>query len=225
MVGWIVPIQASSKRRHEHANSDKSTYKRRDTREKDSDTRDKDKHRVVEDSKSTYKGNNPKPFCKKCHHHHNLAENCRSTSSSKSSSSSSNKDKKDDGKKVKESKKSWNKSKSTASTDKDGEHIIVSKDYDKDIDIDTISYFITSNVIPSPLQPPYDMVENYKTHKRPRDDFCDTININITTSDIDLLHNIFDDEKSTTGTVPFIVVSQTPSIINTLVDSGSLAQI
>ena len=147
-LGWIVPIQASSKRRHEHANSDKSTYKRRDTRNKDSDNRDKDKNRVVEDPKSTYKGNNPQPYCKKCHHHHDLTKNCRSTSSSSSSSSSSNKDKKDDSKKVKEKKNSWNKSKSTAST-KDGENIIVSKDYDKDIDIDNISYFITSNVIPS----------------------------------------------------------------------------
>ena len=36
------------------------------------------------------------------------------------------------------------------------------------------------------------------------------------------MHNIFDDENSTTGTVPIIVVSQTPSIVNTLVDSGSL---
>ena len=45
---------------------------------------------------------------------------------------------------------------------------------------------------------------------------------NITTSDIDLLYNIFDDENSTTGTVSIIVVSQIPSIVNTLVDSGSL---
>ncbi len=222
--GWIVPIQSSSKRRHEHANSDKSTHKRRDTRDtrdKDSDTRDK--NRVVDDSK-TYKGTNPQPFCKKCRHHHDVKKGCRQISSSSSSSSPSSKDKKDkDDKKDNDRKKSWNKPKSnTSSKDKDGENIIVSKDYDKDIDIDSISYFITSNVTPSPLQPPYDMVENYKTHKRPRDIFCDTININITTSDIDLLHNIFDDENNTTGTVPIIVVSQIPSIINTLVDSGSL---
>ena len=36
------------------------------------------------------------------------------------------------------------------------------------------------------------------------------------------MHNIFDDENSTAGTVPIIVVSQTSSIVNTLVDSGSL---
>ena len=93
--GWIVPIKSSSKRRYEHANSDKSTHKRRDDKDKDSDTRDKDKNRVVEDSKSTYRGNNPQPYCKKCKHHHDLTKACRSTSSSSSSSSSSSKDKKD----------------------------------------------------------------------------------------------------------------------------------
>ena len=84
--GWIVPIQSSSKRRHEHAKSDKSTHKRRDTRDtrdKDSDTRDK--NRVVEDPKSTYRGNNPQPYCKKCLHHHDLTKNCRSISSYSSS--------------------------------------------------------------------------------------------------------------------------------------------
>ena len=93
--GWIVPIKSSSKRRYEHTNSDKSTHKRRDDKDKDSDTRDKDKNRVVEDSKSTYRGNNPQPYCKKCKHHHDLTKACRSTSSSSSSSSSSSKDKKD----------------------------------------------------------------------------------------------------------------------------------
>ena len=106
-----------------------------------------------------------------------------------------------------------------------GETTSYNKVYDKVIDTDSTSYIITSNVITSSLKPSCDIVENYTSHKRPRDNFCDTININITTSDIDLLYNIFDGENSTTGTVPIIVVSQIPSIINTLVDSGSLAQI
>ena len=77
------------------------------------------------------------------------------------------------------------------------------------IDTDTISY-----IIPSTLPPVSAQVNTTCT---------DSVNINITPSDIDLLHNIFDDtEKSTPGTVPIIVVSQNPSIVNTLIDSGSL---
>jgi len=78
------------------------------------------------------------------------------------------------------------------------------------IDTDIVSYLIPSKIPP---------VSEQEVHTP----CTDSVNINITPSDIDLLHNIFDDtEKSTPGTVPVIVVSQTPSIVNTLIDSGSL---
>ena len=67
-----------------------------------------------------------------------------------------------------------------------GETTSYNKVYDKVIDTDSTSYIITSNVISSSLKPSCDIVENYTSHKRPRDNFCDTININITTSDISI---------------------------------------
>jgi hypothetical protein len=90
--------------------------------------------------------------------------------------------------KEKEKKKDTPKKNKEMPTDgnRTGETTSYNKVYDKVIDTDSTSYIITSNVITSSLKPSCDIVENYTSHKRPRDNFCDTININITTSDISI---------------------------------------
>ena len=214
--GWIY--DTSKRKRNDEVNPKHRPNKRQDV--------GIDK---ANNGKFGYQGNNPKPKCSKCSKHHATTEKCNDASSSSSSKTSdTRKDQKQrgGGANQKQTNSKWNKtnrnteSKNT-NEDKTGETHTLCPQNDKLIDTDIISYIIPSYPITS--HPNSDILENYITQKRPRDDLCDTININITVSDIELLNNIFDNENSTSaGTVPVIAVSQKPSIVNTLVDSGSL---
>ena len=64
-----------------------------------------------------------------------------------------------------------------------------------------------------------DLIVSATFHKKPYP--IDQVNINITPSDTDLLHNILE-QKQLNTTIPMIVVSPNPSIENILIDSGSL---